>query len=46
MPTGIAEFLKPGESKFTDKAAREICRKLGCYAEISHATHMKKPAMS
>jgi hypothetical protein len=43
MLTGIAEFLKTGESKFTDKVARETCRKLGCYAETNHATHMKKP---
>jgi hypothetical protein len=43
MLTGIAEFLKTGESKFTDKVARETCKKLGCYAETNHATHMKKP---
>jgi hypothetical protein len=43
MLTGIAEFLKAGDSKFTDKAARETCKKLGCYAETNHATHMKKP---
>jgi hypothetical protein len=43
MLTGIAEFLKTGESKFTDKAARETCKKLGCYAETNHSTHMKKP---
>jgi hypothetical protein len=43
MLTGIAEFLKTGDSKFTDKAARETCKKLGCYAETNHATHMKRP---
>jgi hypothetical protein len=43
MLTGIAEFLKTGESKFTDKVARETCKKLGCFAETNHATHMKKP---
>lgn len=35
--------MKTGDSKFTDKAARETCKKLGCYAETNHATHMKKP---
>ena len=40
MLTGIAEFLKTGESKFTDKVARETCKKL---AETNHSTHMKKP---
>ena len=43
MLTGIAEFLKSGDSKFTDKTARATCKKLGCYAETNHATHMKKP---
>ncbi|WFU76281.1 hypothetical protein [Bradyrhizobium sp. CB2312] len=38
MPTGIAEFLKTGESKFADKVARETCKKLGCYGETNHAT--------
>jgi hypothetical protein len=43
MLTGVAEFLKTGESKFTDKVARETCKRLGCYAETNHATHLKKP---
>jgi hypothetical protein len=43
MLTGIAEFLKTGESKFTDKVARETCKKLGCYGETNHATYLKKP---
>jgi len=43
MLTGIGEFLKTGDSKFTDKAARATCKKLGCYADTNHATHMKKP---
>lgn len=41
--TGIAEFLKTGESKFTDKAGREACKKMGCYGDTNHATYMKKP---
>lgn len=43
MLTGVAEFLKTGDAKFTDKVARETCKKLGCYAETNHSTHMKKP---
>jgi hypothetical protein len=35
--------LKTCESKFTDKVARETCKRLGCYAETNHATHLKKP---
>ena len=41
--TGIAEFLKTGEAKFTDKAGREACKKMGCYGDTNHATYMKKP---
>jgi hypothetical protein len=41
--TGIGEFLKAGETKFTDKAGREACKKMGCYGDTNHATYMKKP---
>lgn len=41
--TGTAEFLKTGEPKFTDKAGREACKKMGCYGDTNHATYMKKP---
>jgi hypothetical protein len=41
--TGIGEFLKTGEAKFTDKAAREMCKKMGCLSETNHSTYMKKP---
>lgn len=41
--TGIAEFLKTGEAKFTDKGAREACKKMGCLSETNHSTYMKKP---
>ena len=41
--TGLAEFLRTGEAKFTDKAARDICRKLGCYDANNHAVYIKRP---
>jgi hypothetical protein len=41
--TGVAEYLKSGEAKFTDKAGRAACQKLGCYGDTNHSTYMKKP---
>jgi hypothetical protein len=43
MLTGVAELLKTGDPKFTDKVARESCKKLGCYADTNHATYLKRP---
>jgi hypothetical protein len=39
--TGLAEFLQTGDPKFDDKAARALCKKLGCFGEGNHATYMK-----
>ncbi len=41
--TGVAELLKTGNTKFTDKAGREACEKMGCYGKTNHATCLKKP---
>jgi hypothetical protein len=41
--TGIGEYLKTGEAKFTDKAARESCKKMGCFGETNHSTYLKRP---
>jgi hypothetical protein len=40
--TGIGEFLKTGETKFTDKAGRDSCKKMGCYGDTNHATYLKR----
>src|SRR5262249_51316600 len=40
---GLAEFLRTGDAKFTDKAARDICRKLGCYDPNNHSVYIKRP---
>ncbi|MBW5439702.1 hypothetical protein FXB41_34605 [Bradyrhizobium canariense] len=40
---GVAEFLKTGQTTFTDKAGREACKKMGCYGDTNHATYLKKP---
>jgi hypothetical protein len=41
--TGLAELLRTGEPKFTDRAARDLCRKLGSYDPNNHAVYLKKP---
>ncbi len=41
--TGLGEFLRTGEAKFTDKSARDVCRKLGCYDPNNHAVYIKRP---
>jgi hypothetical protein len=40
---GLADFLRTGEGKFTDKAARDVCRKLGCYDPNNHSVYIKRP---
>jgi hypothetical protein len=40
---GLAEFLRTGDAKFTDKAARDLCRKLGCYDANNHSVYIKRP---
>jgi hypothetical protein len=40
---GLAEFLRTGDAKFTDKAARDVCRKLGCYDPNNHSVYIKRP---
>jgi hypothetical protein len=40
---GLAEFLRTGEGRFTDKAARDVCRKLGCYDPNNHSVYIKRP---
>lgn len=40
---GLAEFLRAGDAKFTDKAARDVCRKIGCYDPNNHSVYIKRP---
>jgi hypothetical protein len=39
---GIARLLDTGVATFEDKAARELCRTLGCYDNTNHATYLIK----
>jgi hypothetical protein len=38
---GINRLLSSGDTAFDDKAARALCKNLGCYNEANHATYMK-----
>jgi hypothetical protein len=38
---GLAIFLKNGELGFSDKVARELCEKTGCYNNKGHAKSFK-----
>jgi hypothetical protein len=39
---GIAQLLATGDPAFDDKSARAICKHLGCYNDINHATYIKE----
>ncbi|TAN24342.1 MAG: hypothetical protein EPN33_00830 [Acidobacteria bacterium] len=38
---GLAAFLVSGETKFTEKDAVELCKKLGCHNTANHAAYLK-----
>lgn len=38
---GLQSFLKAGEPTFTDKEARDICVKVGCYDQGNHFNYVK-----
>jgi hypothetical protein len=38
---GLKSFLHTGEPSFTDKDARELCLKVGCYDTANHSNYMK-----
>ncbi len=39
---GIRRLLETGVASFDDKAARELCKNLGCYNSANHAVYMKE----
>src|SRR5207302_3770205 len=39
--TGICHLLRTGDPSFDDKAARQLCKNLGCYDHTNHATYLK-----
>jgi hypothetical protein len=41
MLCGFTSFLKNGDVNFTDKEARDLCQKIGCYDARNHAKNMK-----
>lgn len=42
MLTGLAAFLRTGESKFDDRSAREVCKSHGCYDHTNHSGYVSK----
>lgn len=38
--TGIAHFLKTGDVKFEDDAARAVCKHIGCLNPANHSSYM------
>ena len=38
---GLRSFLRTGELGFTDKDARELCDRVGCYDSPNHSNYMK-----
>lgn len=38
--TGIGHFLKTGERTFTDKAARAVCKHMGCLNQGNHSNYL------
>jgi hypothetical protein len=38
---GMKGFLATGEPRFSDDAARAICRDLGCYDKANHSTYVR-----
>jgi len=39
--TGLTQLLQSGEPKFDDKAARAVCKSLGCLDEGNHAYNLR-----
>jgi hypothetical protein len=39
--TGISQLIATGDPKFDDKAARAVCKSMGCLDEGNHAYNMK-----
>ncbi len=38
---GLKSYLRTGEVTFSDKEAREICDKVGCYDIANHSNYLK-----
>lgn len=38
---GLKSFLRTADTGFTDKDARELCVKIGCYDSANHSNYMK-----
>lgn len=38
---GLKSYLKSGELSFSDKEARDLCQKVGCYDSANHYNYMK-----
>jgi hypothetical protein len=38
---GLKAFIRSGDPAFTDKDARELCQKVGCYDTANHSNYMK-----
>jgi hypothetical protein len=38
---GLRAFLQTGELGFTDKDARDVCNKVGCYDSPNHSNYIK-----
>jgi hypothetical protein len=38
---GVKAFLQTGEPNFTDKEARQLCQKVGCYDAPNHYNYVK-----
>jgi hypothetical protein len=38
--TGIGQYLKTGDVKFSDADARAVCKHIGCLNETNHSTYM------
>jgi hypothetical protein len=39
--TGISQLIATGDPKFDDKAARAVCKSMGCLDESNHTYNMK-----
>jgi hypothetical protein len=39
--SGISQLLLKGEPSFTDKDARTLCERSGCYDSANHSAHLK-----
>jgi hypothetical protein len=41
VTAGLMAYISSGELEFTDDAARDVCKKVGCYDQANHANYMK-----